>query len=414
MVLSNDWVPAPFGLNAVKGTTVRGRRTVLAVAHNFAGGTRLAEVMPLLESDRRIQVAYTEAPLSAHNGGLDTFLRGLGGLVIPWEQATQTPFDLAIAASYGSLERLHAPVMKLSHGAGPGKLNARDPGSGPPATRPVAGVLRERLIVAGRVVPSSFVLPHERQLRLLERECPEVLPVALVGGDPVLDRLEGSVGRRDAYRRALGVRPGHQVVFVSSTWGPQSLYGGDPEVLFRVAAELPADRYTVVAALHPNIWAMSGRRQITLWNSDCLRLGVRLLPPEEGWLAGLIAADRILGDYGSVTYYGAAIGVPVLLGAFPEDEVAPGTHIARLGSVAPRVDWERPLAPQLDDTVYAYNEDVHAALRDDLSSRPGRSAEILRREMYRLMRLPEPDEPARLDPVPLPRPIRFGGLEAAA
>ena len=62
MVLSNEWVPTPFGLNAVKGTTVQGRRTVLAVAHNFAGGTRLAEVMPLLESDRRIQVAPRDKP----------------------------------------------------------------------------------------------------------------------------------------------------------------------------------------------------------------------------------------------------------------------------------------------------------------------------------------------------------------
>ena len=410
---SDEWVPGPFGLNAVKGTTVQGQHTVLAVAHHLTAGTRLAEVLPLLESDRRIQVAYTAAPTSVNTGGLMDFLYGLGGLVMPWEQAIHTRFDLAIAANDGMLERLHAPVMTFQHGAGPGKRYARIHGDGPPAARPIAGVQRERLIVGGRVVPSSLVLPHERQLRLLERECPEVLPVALVAGDPCLDRLEESMRRRDAYRQALGAEPGRRLVFISSTWGPGSLFEQDPGVLFRVAAELAGDEYCVVAALHPNIWGWSSRRQITRWNSDCLRMGVRLLPPEEGWLAALIAADRILGDHGSVTYYGAAIGVPVLLGAFPEDDVVPGSHIARLGSIAPRVDWDRPLGPQLDDAVHAYNTDVHAGLHGDLSSEPGRSAEILRREMYRLMRLPEPDDLARLDPVPLPRPIGHGGLEAA-
>jgi hypothetical protein len=386
---------------------------VLAVAHHLTAGTRLAEVLPLLECDRRIQVVYTAAPVSMNTGGLSDFLRGLGGLVMPWGQAIHTRFDLAIAASHGMLERLHAPVMTLPHGSGPGKLYARVEGAGPPAPRPIPDLQRERLIIGGRVVPSALVLPHERQLRLLERECPEALPVAVVAGDPCLDRLAASVRRRDAYRRALGAGPGRRLIFVSSTWGPHSLFGRDPEVLLRVAAGLPQDRYRIVAALHPNIWSFSSRRQITRWNSDCLRIGVRLLPPEDGWLAALIAADRLLGDHGSVTYYGAAMGVPVLLGAFSDDDISPGSHIARLGSIAPRVDWGRPLHPQVEDAADAYGDDVHASLRDDLSSVPGRSAEILRREMYRLMRLPEPGDRARLEPVPLPCPIRYGGREAA-
>jgi hypothetical protein len=407
----DEWVPAPFGLDAVKGATVSGQRTVLAVAHHITAGTRLAEIMPLLETDRRIQVAYTAAPASIHTGGLKDFLRGLGGLVLPWEQAIRTPFDIAIAASHGGLEELHAPVLTLPHGTGPGKLYGRIHGVGPAAPRPVTGVLRERLVIGGRVVPSTIIVPHERHLRLLQQDCPEALPVAVVAGDPCLDRLAASLRRRDAYRQAFGVRPGRRLVFVSSTWGPTSLYGRRSDVLLRVAAELPPDRYSVVGALHPHIWARSGRRQITRWNTDGLRFGARLLPPEEGWRAALLAADRIVGDHGSVTYYGAAMGVPVLLGEFAEDDVAPGSHIARLGSIAPRINWDSPLRPQLDAAADVYSDDIHAMLRRDLSSKPGEAAEILRREMYRLMQLPEPCSPACLDPVPLPAPAH--GLRAA-
>ncbi|MFI0479077.1 hypothetical protein [Actinomadura sp. 9N215] len=407
------WTSGPFGLEASRGSTLPAQRTVLAVAHHMTAATRLADIMPLLESDRRVAVAYTAAPASVFTGGLDEFLRDLGGLVLPWQEAVRSRFDLVVAASHGMLECLHAPILTVPHGAGPGKLLGRLRGFGPPAERPVTGLIRERLVVAGRVVPSSFVLPHERHRRSLERECPEALPVAFVGGDPCLDRLTASLPHRDAYRRALGVRLGRRLVFVSSTWCPDSLLGQDPDLLFRLAAELPRDEYQIVAALHPHIWAWYGRRQVTSWYADCLRLGVRLLPPEEGWRAALVAADRVVGDHGSATCYAAALGVPVLLGAFPEDSVAPGSHVARLGAVAPRVDWDRPLRPQLEDAAHAYRPDVHEAIRDDISSRPGQAARLIRGEMYRLMRLPDRDRPPDVTPVPMPRPIQAGTLRAA-
>lgn len=399
---ADAWVRGPFGLDADRGATVPAPRAVLAVAHHLTAATRLADVMPLLESDRRVAVAYTAAPASAFTGGLDAHLRGLGGLVLPWRQAAATRFDLIVAASHGMLENLHGPVLTVAHGAGPGKLLARLRGAGPPAARPVTGLIRERLVAAGRVVPSSLVLAHDRHLETLARECPEALPVAFVGGDPCLDRLVASLPHREVYRRALGVRPGRRLVVLSSTWDRDSLLGRRPDLALRVAAGLPRERYQVVAALHPHIWTWYGRRQIRAWHADALRLGVRLLPPEEGWRAALVAADRVIGDHGSVTCYAAALGVPVLLGAFPEDSVAPGSHPARLGALAPHVDWDRPLVPQLDDAAHAFTPRVHDAVRDDLSSRPGEAARLIRAEMYRLMRLPDREHPPDVEPVPAP------------
>jgi hypothetical protein len=399
---TDGWVPGPFGLDALRGATVPAARAVLAVAHHLTAATRLADVMPLLETDLRVAVAYTAAPASVFTGGLDAHLRDLGGLVLPWRQSVSTRWDLVVAASNGMLENLHGPVMTVLHGAGPGKLLARLRGAGPAAARPVTGLIRERLVVAGRVVPSSIVLAHERHLEMLEQECPEARPVAFAGGDPCLDRLMASLPYREEYRRALGVRPGRRLVFVSSTWNEDSLIGRHPDLLLRVAAGLPRDRYQVVAALHPNVWSFYGKRQILAWQEDGLRLGVRLFPPEEGWRAGLVAADVLIGDHGSVTCYGAAIGVPVLLGTFPEDAVAPGTHVAGLGAFAPRVDWDRPLAPQLEEAAYAFTGRVHAAMLGAISSQPGQAARLIRREMYRLLRLPDRDRPPDVEPVPLP------------
>ncbi|HEU5160755.1 MAG TPA: hypothetical protein VFU43_27405 [Streptosporangiaceae bacterium] len=408
-----EWIRGPFGPDAIRGATIRGQRTALVVAHHLTAGTRLADVLPLLESDRRIQVVYSAAPASPFSRAATEFLERLGGLVLPWHQATQVKFDLAIAASHGMLENLHAPILTMPHGAGPSKLLVRQPGLGPPAGRPITGVIRERIIVNGRVVPSTIIVGHEDHRSVLARECPEALPVVVVAGDPCFDRLMSSVHLRNVYRHALGVGPDQRLVFVSSTWSPGSLLGQHPDLLLRIAAELPREKYCVVAALHPNIWGWSGRRQVVSWHADCMRLGVRLLPPEEGWRAALIAADRVIGDHGSVTFYAAAMGVPVLLGAFPEDDVVVESHVARLGAVAPRLDWNESLRAQVDDAIYAYTPDNYAAFRGDASSRPGMSASILRREMYRLMRLALPEHPVELGPVPPPYTIQDGGTLAA-
>jgi hypothetical protein len=269
------------------------------------------------------------------------------------------------------------------------------------------------VIVNGRVVPSTIIVGHDEHRQLLARECPEALPVVVVAGDPCFDRLLASVQLRDVYRRALGVGPMQRLVFVTSTWSTGSLYGEYPDLLARLANELPSDQYRIVAALHPHIWSWHGRRQVASWHIDCMRLGVRLLPPEEGWRAALIAADRVIGDNGSVTFYAAAMGIPVLLGAFPENDIAAESHVARLGAIAPRLDWKEALRPQVDEAICAFTPDNYVAFRHDVSSRPGESANILRREMYRLMRMAPPNYPARLDPVPLPDTIRNSRTRAA-
>jgi hypothetical protein len=257
-----------------------------------------------------------------------------------------------------------------------------------------------------------MIVGHEEHRRVLARECPEAMPVVVVAGDPCFDRMLASVRLREVYRRALGVGPAQHLVFVTSTWSPGSLFGQHPDFLFRLAAELPKDKYCIAAALHPNIWGWSGRRQVVSWHADCLRLGVRLLPPEEGWRAAAIAADRVIGDHGSVTFYAAAMGVPVLLGAFPEDDIAIDSHIGRLRAIAPLLTWDKPLRQQVDEAIHAYSVDNYAAFRNDVSSRPGESAHILRREMYRLMRLAPPTYPARPEPVPPPYAIQYARLAA--
>ncbi len=174
----------PFGLDLARGQTLRPERTVLAVAHHLTAATRLADVLPLLEADRRVQVVYTVPPASMFARGASDFLTGLGSVVIPWPQASQASFDLAIAAAPGLLEQLHAPVLKISHGAGNSKFPARWAGSGPEAGRETTGREQASLVYRGRVIPARVIVATRRDAKRLRLACPPAGPLPSSAGIP--------------------------------------------------------------------------------------------------------------------------------------------------------------------------------------------------------------------------------------
>jgi hypothetical protein len=225
----------------------------------------------------------------------------------------------------------------------------------------------------------------------------------VVAGDPCHDRLLASLPLRGAYRRALGVRDDQKLILVTSTWGAGSLLGQAPEFLSALLAELPASQYRVAASLHPNVWYWHGRWQVKAWHADCVRAGLTLLPAEEGWRAALVAADLVIGDHGSVTFYAASLGVPVLLAAFPHDEVPSGSQVAVMGRIAPKLRSGQSLLQQVEYAVSSYRPERYRSLRSQVSGVPGRARQIIREVLYSQLGLAEPPGTPVTDPVPLVR-----------
>lgn len=111
----------------------------------------------------------------------------------------------------------------------------------------------------------------------------------------------------------------------------------------------------------------------------------------------------VIGDHGSVTLYGAALGRPVLLDDFPWDEVDPRTAMARMARGA-EVIGDGALAERIDAVITKHDPEVGRRIADEAFAFQGRSLEILRAEMYRLMRLDQPSTRVRVTAVPPPVP----------
>ncbi|MEV6608376.1 hypothetical protein [Kutzneria sp. NPDC051319] len=392
-----EWLGAPIGLNASRWVTRSGLRTVLAVVHTVTSGQRLLEAIETVESDPRVQVVYTQGP-DAFSNGVGDFLRDTEGVVLDWHQAVNTRFDLAVCAAYGGLRELHAPLLVMPHGAGYSKTF--DSGTQSESY----GLDAQRLTHNGRMLMDAVVLSHDSQLDVLRRQCPEAVERAVVVGDICYDRLKASIPRRDDYRAALGLAPGQELVVVASTWGGNSLFARNGDLLPHLHEHLPADRYRLAALMHPAVWFGHGRRQLRAWLADSRAAGLLLVPPEADWRAVVVAADYLIGDHGSVPAYAASIGRPVLLTDQPLQAVpSAGSAQESLSATAVRLAPGEPVVPQLE-SARQRARDVSAAVAGSITSRPGTAEVALAEQVYRLLGLAPSGRHRAVEPVPVPTP----------
>ncbi|MFJ9842653.1 hypothetical protein ACIRYZ_19655 [Kitasatospora sp. NPDC101155] len=378
---------------------------VLAVARTLTSATRVLDVLTLLNQDG-IERYFTVNPGSAFaDRGLTDYLRDLPGYtVLEWEDAVRRRFDLAVAcAVHASMHRLDAHLVVLPHGAGYNRLVTESTGD----TVSAAGLSRNELTHRGRVFVDVLGLSHPEQLDRLRVSCPEALDVARVVGDPCFDRILGSVRSRDAYRAALGAVDGRRLVVVNSTWSGHSLLGRRPDLPRRLVRRLPADEYTVAVVLHPNIWSRHDPETLL---DDARRMGLRLIPPHQGWQAALVAADCLIGDHGSVSVYGAALGRRTLLVATGAAELDPHSPSYAFGQAAPVLDPDGDLAAQLEQALARDPADL-SDITDRSLAHHGESARLLRPLLYSFLeRLDEPEGEPVLPPYPKPVP-RPGGTD---
>jgi hypothetical protein len=125
-VVEPPWVRVPVGPHAPIWRTVAAKSQVLAVVHNVTALTRLLDVLAVFEADPRIQVVFTWTRSSPFIDGVPAAIAAVGGVLVPWEQAVQLPFDLAISASQGGdLHELLAPLVIVGHGMGYNKYSPR-------------------------------------------------------------------------------------------------------------------------------------------------------------------------------------------------------------------------------------------------------------------------------------------------
>ncbi|WP_017541854.1 hypothetical protein [Nocardiopsis halophila] len=390
------------------GTFPPPERKVLVVVRSVPAAGRLLDAVEVFGDDDRIAVEFALNPGSVSEDGIRAVLAAAGvEQVLSWEEAVARREEFALAMAASPKEGLHRlstaggtaapsgpPLLLMPHGAGHNRLVQEADGP----LRTASGLAPEQLLHAGVPVPTVLALSHpEQRGRLrgpLERIRTEVV------GDPSFDRMRDNEGRRDRFRRALGVPEGGRLVVLSSTWNRDSLVGSVREGIRRVLRRLPCEEYRTALVVHPNVWHRHGRRKgLELLLRRERAAGLALVDPHEGWRAALIAADAVVGDHGSTTYYAAALGRPVLLAAFGRDELDPASPLHAFGAACPVLAPDEDPLRRIEEVVDAPRPRTRGLLID----RVGQAAERLRAQCYALLGLDPPEGP--VEPPPLPDPL---------
>ncbi|HEU5268796.1 MAG TPA: hypothetical protein VFU36_02645, partial [Jatrophihabitans sp.] len=320
--MPEKWVRVPIG-DGAGYRSVQFQRTVLVVARTALTTEWLLDVAPDILADPRVQVVFTvedEQP-SVYHAGAQALLGRVAAATIPWSQALATDFDLIITATRnGSLGKLRGPLLITPHGAGYGKLGSLLPDGAVPTSKPTPHSIQRF-----RNQPhTALMLSHPEQAALFAAGTGVRLAVI---GDPVWDQLQASLRLRTHYRSAYQVTPGQRMVLLTSTWGPHSVLGAQPDLPVRLLRELPLDDYRLVLSLHSNIWNGHGGWQVRTWLRRAIEAGAILLPNGNHWRSAVIAADLMVSDHGSSSCYAAALGKPLLLASFDEAGLIEGSPI---------------------------------------------------------------------------------------
>ncbi|WP_371272986.1 hypothetical protein [Streptomyces sp. MUSC 14] len=156
-----------MGTDAERWVTRVGCRRVLFVVHNVTSATRLLDALPLFSGDLRVQMFATCTGSSPFLAGAPELLARAGLPVLPWEQAKETPFDLAVSASYGGeLAAVQGKLAVLSHGVGYNKRLATPDNTGLRAVSRLAPHRRtpprrrHRPLPPGTTGPAALGLPR--------------------------------------------------------------------------------------------------------------------------------------------------------------------------------------------------------------------------------------------------------------
>ncbi|MFE1320038.1 hypothetical protein [Kitasatospora phosalacinea] len=388
----------PVGPDAWRWRTFGSERTVAVAARTVTSLVRVLEVLPdLVGDDPRLTVVFAHDPTSAFGEGVPELLRSLRCRTLPWDQLGEAKPDLMVSASENiGVPVGDYPVLVLPHGVGFQKFVPDSASSG---TR-LSGLVSDGLLTARR---AWLAVSHPDQERQLAAAHPATVGRTVLVGDPCLDRLHAGLRWRERYRSSLGVEPGQRLVFLSSTWGPGSLIGRCPDLPARLLAALPSDEYRLALVLHPNVWSGHGAWQVRVVERAALAAGALLIDPTEGWQQALTASDVVVGDHGSVTLYGAALGKPVLLAAFGEEAV-PGTAGHLLHRSVPLLDRSAPLRPQIDAALSGHRSELLTAVTTHAFAEQGSAFPKLRQLLYQLLELDPPPgtngRPRAFPPVP--------------
>lgn len=379
-------------------------KVVVVLLRTMTSALRVCEALDLVFGDAyRIRLVYAFDEGSAYNGWLTQWLVEEQRQVLNPQQLKELKkdhkYDLVVAASENAdLRGWSGPIVILPHGLGYHKMVPSPTGE----HSVLSGLVPAAMLRTGQV---TLVITHPDQARQLCKASPDTAGHTELTGDIGLAILRASNQPHRINRYRKNLRTGRRtLVVVMTTWGEDSVLGAEPDLLTQLMGTLPADEYQIALVAHCNIWSRDGAAEMKRKLERPIEAGLLLIEPKY-WHAALLAADVAISDHGSLALYAAMMGKPLLLASFSDTEVVPGTPMAELGRVTPRLNLNDPLPPQVQAAISKLDPDFAAYITRKVVVLPDDGVQPLLKLIYKILRLSPPSTDVEVKAAPPPQMI---------
>lgn len=283
------------------------------------------------------------------------------------------PWDLVVMADHprhGIGDPARFPILRISHGIGGKMVNGQDYFYGPRIYRP-DGKLRYSCI---------FEASHQRRSQFVAGN-PQLEAAVRVVGDLKIDQLRAAML---AAKPAPTERP---KVVIASSWNPHNLLETHGRFLLEQARAL-RDRYEVIIRPHPHFFKADASPIWKEYFADVAKAGIALSHPGEELGEVLASASVVIcDDLSSVALYSVVLGRPMILSSTGSAQVAPKSFLGRLGKIVPNLRAADSLEHMIERAMQTPLSPEFIALAEEINSRPGQAATLMRAEVYQLLHL---------------------------
>lgn len=358
------------------------QRRVLLACHNSMMATYLSEIHDLVKNDPRIVVRTSIKTPEEVEGDIELSKSLLGCRHLSTRISKLLPWDLVIMANhprvFNDVLKSARKVLRIPHGIGSKRVDGVD-----------YMYNKSCFDVGGELIYSRFFESSFDRRDSTIAQNPQFNGKISVVGSIRLDRI--------AARRRSQAKPPRRTakkVLVVSSWGEGNLFDYLQRSNFSRTARDLSEEFTFKLRPHPNLRSSVNPdsnafgNQLAEWEQ---LENIEVSTPGEELESDLAACDLLFGDdLTSVSLFGVALDLPIVLWKTCHPGVGEGTYLHCLSTILPCIDPNEDLGNLLRRSLEESHSPARQELANNLRSYPNEAERRARAEIYELLELPDP------------------------
>jgi hypothetical protein len=361
------------------------KRSILFITNSHLTNY-LVDVWNLLHTDKRL---YFRSIAIYQVSERQFTLKEQPGDIIKARLAYLCKWDLVVTADHPSsvvtkdfCNKEYSPTLRIQHGIMGKKVKGR-----------AYAYSRFAYNSLGQIMYSCIFASSEYEKKIAVDYDHEYDGVVKVVGSLQDDQLLDMMNQRKAIRKSFGIKDEEIAVFIVSTWGQNCLFRRWGAAIVNEARKIK-DKYRFIISIHPLEYRENpaGKENLMQYFKLLDGEGFLIRDPSEDWKKYLIACDLIITDHTALSAHGALIKRPFVYVPLPDDAIEPESPISMLKNISPVLqDDARDLPEKIEEALTKYPYDRMDEVAKAINSYPGESKKRIRKEIYDLLKLKQPE-----------------------